>query len=111
MSLLADAYDITNPALDPVVGTGQGRPILQKFITNFISIAFIVGAVVFVFMFISGGIQFITAGSDKDAVQKASKKLTNALIGLAILLSVYAIVAIVGRTFGIGLLQLNFPTI
>lgn len=111
MKLLAQGLDITNPALLPAVGTGDGRTILQTFLTNFITIGFGIGAIVLVFMLISGGIKFIAAGSDKDAVQHASKQLTHALIGIVILLSVYAIVALIGGVFGINILQVNFPVI
>ena len=102
---------ITNPVVDPTVGTGPGTGILQIFITNFISIGFGIGAIVLVFMLISGGVRYIAAGSDKDAVQHAAKQLTHALIGITILLSVYAIVALIGGVFGINILQVNFPTI
>ncbi|MBI2587196.1 hypothetical protein HYW29_00050 [Candidatus Amesbacteria bacterium] len=102
---------ITNPALDPTVGTGEGLDILQIFITNFITIAFGIGAIVLVFMLISGGVRYIAAGSDKDAVQHAAKQLTHALIGITILLSVYAIIALIGGIFGIDILQINFPTL
>lgn len=104
------ALNIINPVLDPKVGTGEGRAILQLFLTNFITIGFGIGAIVLVFMLISGGVRYIAAGSDKDAVQHAAKQLTHALIGITILLSVYAIVALVGGVFGINILQINFPT-
>lgn len=103
--------DITNPALNPAVGTGVGTTILQTFLTNFITIGFGLGAIALVFMLISGGVRYIAAGSDKDAVQHAAKQLTHALIGITILLSVYAIVALVGGVFGINILQVNFPVI
>lgn len=102
---------ITNPVLNPTVGTGEGLTILQIFITNFITIAFGIGAIVLVFMLISGGVRYIAAGSDKDAVQHASKQLTHALIGITILLSVYAVIALIGGIFGINILQINFPTL
>ena len=38
-----------------------------------------------------GGVQWVTAGGDKDAVEKARKKIIGALIGLAIVFSSYAI--------------------
>lgn len=102
---------ITNPALNPLVGTGSGLTILQLFITNFIAIVFIVGGVIFFFMLLTGGVEYITAGGDKEATQKASKRITHALIGLAILLSSYAILLLVGEVFGINLTNLNIPVI
>lgn len=103
--------EIYNPALNPTVGRGVGTVILQTFLTNFISIGFGIGAIALVFMLISGGVKYIAAGSDKDAVQHAAKQLTHALIGITILLSVYAVVALIGGVFGINILQVNFPTL
>ena len=109
--MLADAFDINNPVLIPSVGSGSGITILQTFLSNFITIGFGIGSIVLVFMLISGGVRYIAAGSDKDAVQHAAKQLTHALIGITILLSVYAIVALIGGVFGINILQVNFPVI
>lgn len=107
--------DIFNPAINPKIGSptsgATGASILQLFLTNFITIGFGIGAIVLVFMLISGGVRYIAAGSDKDAVQHAAKQLTHALIGITILLSVYAIVALIGGVFGINILQVNFPVI
>ncbi len=52
-----------------------------------------------------GGIQWITAGGDKDALDKARKRITQALIGLAIVFSVYALLYIIRVLFGINLIQ------
>jgi hypothetical protein len=46
-----------------------------------------------------GGVQWITAGSDKDALDKARKKITTALIGLIITFSVFAIMHIIRILF------------
>lgn len=104
---------LSNPAVLNSVG-GQdatGLGIFQTFLTNFIVIAFGIGAIVLVFMLIVGGIQYLSAGSDKEAVQRASKRLTHALVGIAIMFSVYAVVAIIGIIFGLSILEINFPQV
>lgn len=65
----------------------------------------------FFFYLILGGIQWIFGGGDKEAVEKARKKITAALIGLAIVLSSYAIATIIDIIFfggngGIFVLQI-----
>lgn len=43
-------------------------------------------------MFIWGGLQWFMAGGDKSKVEKATKTLTNAAIGMAIIIGAYVIV-------------------
>lgn len=52
----------------------------------------LVGAL-FLLMFIWGGIMWMTAGGDSAKVQKATKTLTNAVIGIAIVVFAYVIVS------------------
>ncbi len=68
------------------------------------------GVAAFIFL-LMGGIQWITAGGDKDAVDKARKKILGALIGLAIVLSSYAILYIMRALFNINLISINISQI
>jgi hypothetical protein len=110
---------ITNPAIDPKVGIlksylDSGKPAsyaLGMYITNFIKLAFTIAGVAFFFMLIWGGFEYITAGGDKEKVGTAMKRISNALIGMVILLSSYAIFRLVNRVFGINVLNLVIPVI
>ncbi len=62
------------------------------------------GVVSFVFL-LWGGIQWITAGGDKDAIEKARKRIINALIGLAIVFSVYVVFYGIRVLFNVNLIQ------
>ncbi len=62
------------------------------------------GIVAFFFLLI-GGVQWILAGGDKEGTEKARKRITNALIGLAIVLSAYALLFIMSSLFNIDLLN------
>ena len=46
-----------------------------------------------------GGVQWILAGGEKEGLEKAKKNVTNALIGLVITLSAYALFYIVTLLF------------
>ena len=70
---------------------------------NFLLIA---AALIAFFFLLVGGVQWIMAGGDKEGTEKARKKITNALIGLAIVFSAYAIAALVNALFGVNILQL-----
>lgn len=105
--------DINNPAIktpslqSPLTAIAN----LQGYISSFIIIGFIVGAVIFFSMLVWGAIEYITAGGDKDRTGNASKRLTNAAIGLVILFSTYAIVRLAKSIFGIDILHLEIPVI
>ena len=102
---------ITNPAINSLVGTGEGNLILQLFGRKFISIGIAIAGVLAFFMLLIGGVQWITAGGDKEAVEKARKRITQALIGLAIVFSIFAIIYLVEAIFGIPILTFQFPII
>lgn len=77
---------------------------LPNIITFLITASLIVAAVVFFFMLVWGGIEWITSGGDKAGNENARKKITNALVGLAIVFSAWAIVTLIKVVFGIDLL-------
>src|SRR3989338_4852750 len=52
-----------------------------------------------------GGIQWITACGDKDAVEKARRKILHALIGLTIVFSAYAALFAIRTFFNVNLIQ------
>jgi hypothetical protein len=51
-----------------------------------------------------GGVQWITAGSDKEAVEKSRKKIVNALVGLAVVFSAYVLLFIVRILFNVDII-------
>lgn len=110
MHYLADIY---NPAINYNIGGTVlgGQSAFQTFLSNFIILGIGLGAAVFLFMLIWGGIQYITAGGDKDAVARATKRITNALVGIIILFSVYMIIKLLGFVFGINVLKFTIPVI
>lgn len=64
-------------------------------------------------MFLWGAIEWITAGGDSGKVGKARDKITQAIIGLVILVGSFVIIGFIGRVFFGGdfdLLNLTIPT-
>ncbi len=124
MKLLAQ---IINPVIKPEIGSfyyipGVGNNyvpgfsvattyVLQRFLVNFIRLSFVVASVVFLFMLVWGGIEYILGGGEKEKVGNAWKRITHALIGIFILLATYAIFKLVNLVFGINILMLDIPTI
>ena len=60
----------------------------------------LVAAIWFLFQFVIGGISWITAGGDKTKLTEAREKLTNAFIGLIIVVAGWAILSLAGIFFG-----------
>ena len=94
-----------------VIGAANTSKVIETFIVNFIRIGFVAGSVIFVFMLIWGSIEYIMAGGAKEKTGNAAKRITNALIGIALLFSVFAIVYLANKLFGIDLLMLLIPEI
>ncbi|HSV94910.1 MAG TPA: hypothetical protein VLH94_03005 [Spirochaetia bacterium] len=67
------------------------------------------GGVAFIIFLVWGGIEWLTAGGDKGKVETAQKMITNALIGLAILVGSYAITLFIQGAFKINILAPIFP--
>jgi hypothetical protein len=102
--------EITNPALNANIRDVGGTEFLNKFIPNLITLSFVIGAIIFVAIIIIGAIQWILSGGDKAGIESARGKITNAIIGLIILLSLFAIIYVVENFFGIKImnLEINF---
>lgn len=101
------SHQITNPLLPDNLRGLTGIEFFQRTIPNFVGLAFLVGSLIFFFMFVTGGIQWIMAGGDKANVETARGKLSNALIGLVILFSTFAVMKFIEIFFGVNLLELN----
>jgi len=79
------------------------------FVQSAINILLVAAGLVAFFWLLIGGVQWIMAGGDKEGTEKARKRITAALIGLAIVFSVFALVKILEQVFGVSLMnfQLN----
>jgi len=67
--------------------------------------------ITFVYL-ILGGIQWITSGGDKTAMEAARNKITHAIVGLVIVGSAWAIMALVQNFLGISIIGsggINLP--
>lgn len=97
---------IVNPTLGDL-GKETGISFFQKLIPALVNILLVGGVVIFFFILITGAIQWIFSGGDKQAVQNARGRITSALVGLVIMLSVFAIIKMVESFFGISILTLD----
>ena len=107
---LAQNDGITNPLIPKLSELG-GVDYFGRLIRSFIGLGFILGAIIFVFMFILGAIQWMVSGGDKAAIESARGRVTNAITGLVVLFALFAILALLEVFFGIDLMELDLSSI
>ncbi len=88
-SVYAAPVDTPNPSLQ--VNLPFFIPNLGEILTFAIRTFFAVAALVALVYLILGAFAWITSGGDKEAVKKAQDKITNALLGLIIIVVVLAV--------------------
>ncbi len=70
----------------------------------------LVGGLAFLLYFLMGGVTWITAGGDKGKLEEAKTKITQGLVGLAILAASYVIIKFIETAIGMELLNISWPT-
>lgn len=79
----------------PAVGNPNAS--VGNIVSNGIQILFIVGGLAVLVFIVWGAFDWITSGGDKEKISSARKKITNSLIGLALLALSFFIVTLVGQ--------------
>lgn len=87
---------VTNPATT-----------IAKIVSNIVGFLTIIAGLWFLTNFILGAVTWISAGGDKGKQTQAKDKLTNAVIGLAIVVGAYSISALLGSILGIDFLNIQ----
>jgi hypothetical protein len=98
---------VTNPILGG--GLGQSWDYFNTVLPRFINIGYLIAIAVFVFIFIVGSFQWITAGGDKGKLAEARGKITHAIVGLLVLLLIFLITQFVNFVLGINIGMLGTP--
>lgn len=73
-------------------------------VSSIIGVMTIAAGLWFIMNFLAGGIQWISAGGDKNTLQQAQQRLQNALIGLIIVIAGWSILALVGKFLNFDIL-------
>lgn len=121
LSLLSLAFptvvqaQITNPVIkslgDDAEAAQQGTTFLGYFVVLWRALI-TVGALIVVVYFLWGAIEWIVAGGDTGKVQKARDRMTQAGIGLVILVASFTILAFLSMVFfgdNFNILELTIP--
>jgi hypothetical protein len=85
---------------DAVSRIGYGNIGLNTFLSNIVTLIYMVAGIIFLFMFFIAGFTWLTAGGDKEKVGAAQKRMTNAVIGIVILAVAFLIARVIGQITG-----------
>lgn len=95
------------PAWEPGAGSGVDAfqsPFL-RLINNVIGFITLLAGLIFLIMVLSAGLAWVTAGGDKGKTESARTQMTNAAIGLIVVIAAYGITGVVGRVLGLDILN------
>lgn len=104
---------ISTPAYALVIDIG--RPInfpsfeIGNVVSAVVGILLLVAAILAFLYLILGGIQWITSGGDKSAMESARNKITSAIVGLIIVAASWAVMLLIGQFIGFDILKGNVP--
>ncbi len=88
-----------------VIASGLG---LSNFIRNLLNSAWLIaGLGAFIYM-VMGGFRYLTAAGDAKAAAEASKQITGAITGLALIIGSYALARVVGAVMGVDIFNPSF---
>jgi len=81
--------------------------IFAQILSNVIGFLTLIGGLFFLIYFMIGGLNWIMAGGKPENIQKAQDTMTNAVIGLIIMVAAYSIAFIVSQVLGIDFLNIG----
>jgi hypothetical protein len=105
---------IYNPIVDKNYTTDIVTPSIDrtsKFLSVAITVLLMVGAIFFLFNLVMAGIAFMSSNGDEKQLSAAKSKIMGALIGLIVIFSVYAVLALFNIVFDIDLINFPIPTL
>ncbi len=78
---------------------------LEIFISNLIGLLTAMAGLFFIFYFVMGGLNWVTAGGEKGKIEKAREQMFQGVVGLVIIAISYSVVGLIGSFVGIDILH------
>jgi hypothetical protein len=98
--LLAKTYTLTGPGIKPDGGEGSVTQ-LENIISTAIGFITVIGVIFFTIQIILAGFSMISAQGDPKELETGKKRLTNNVMGLAIIVLAYGLGALIANLLGI----------
>jgi hypothetical protein len=78
---------------------------VEHFVSQILGILTLLAGLLFIFYFVLGAFRWISAGGDSGNTQKARDQMTQAVIGMILVVASYSIIGLVGNLFGFNILS------
>lgn len=103
---------IYNPVINPDLGgqNADGGLATANLMARLFQAVVMLGGLAVILFLAWGGFAWITAGGDKDKVEQAKNRITNAIIGMAVIMATIAVSLFLSSVFGYNLLNPTLPT-
>lgn len=104
---------VYNPVLDPILGGSEdaaGDLAIANLMARLFQTIVMVGGLALLLYMAWGGFAWITAGDDKGKVEAAKGRITNAIIGMAVLVATIAVAMFLQFVFGFDILNPSLGT-
>ena len=108
------ADGLINPVLPSGLGSGteiRGIINIGNLITALVSVFLVLATIAALLYFVLGGLSWIVSDGEKAKLEQARNKITQAILGLIVVASAWAIWSLVGNFFGLDVTKMQFPTL
>lgn len=102
------AFGFIGHPYDPFGTGGYGPGDLGVFLSNVVKAIFVVSGLLLFLYLVFGGFKYMMAGGDEKAVMAAKNMLTNAGVGIAIVVAAWFITKVLEVVLGIDILSTKF---
>lgn len=93
--------------LSAIWDPNRTRESLALVVSRILTFAIAIIGLFFFVRLVSAGYGYLTNAGDQNKIQNASKELTNALIGLLLVISAFFIIQAIQTIFGINILNIS----
>ena len=83
----------------------QTGTLLTDFLSSMVTTLTVVASLAFAIYFIIGGLKWITSGGDKTKAEEAKTQMTQAAIGLIVVVISFFIIGIISNILGLNILD------
>jgi len=101
-------YLQTMSGFDKGIATNPGPDVANRFadlISNIVTLLTIFSGLAFLIWFIVGALTWITASDHADKLEKAKNQMSQAIIGLVLVIIAIAIISLLGKITGLTILD------
>ena len=93
--------------LGNVAAGSSGIDTFTSMLSTSIGVMTIVAFVWFVYLFITGAIEIMASGSDKQKLENGRSRIVHGIMGVVIVISAVFVISLIGVIFGIPFLNLS----